>query len=81
MNIIVIPKMGMIAAAINTAIAYFVIVTLMYFISKKLYTVTYEIKRIIKLTFIGSVIFVLGSMISFESTVINILFKLINIIY
>jgi O-antigen/teichoic acid export membrane protein len=81
LNIIMIPKMGMIAAAINTAIAYFVIVTLMYFISRKLYAVTYEIKRIIKLTFIGSVLFVLGSMISFESTVINILFKLIIIIF
>jgi len=80
LNIIMIPKMGMIAAAINTAVAYFLILVLMYLISKKLYPVIYETKRLLIIIFTGSAIFMLGYTISFESIIINICFKLFIII-
>jgi len=80
LNIIMIPQIGMMAAAINTTIAYFLIMMLMYFISKKLYPVTYETNRILKIIFLGCIIFVLGYTISFESTLINVLFKIFVIV-
>ncbi|MBC8182064.1 oligosaccharide flippase family protein [candidate division KSB1 bacterium] len=80
LNIVMIPKIGMIAAAINTAIAYFLIMTLMYFISKKLYPVSYEKKRLLKIFSLGCVIFIIGYTVSFESTLINVTFKILVII-
>ena len=80
LNIILIPKIGMMAAAINTAIAYFLILVLMYFISKKLYAVNYEIKRIVKIALTGSMVFIISTAISFESMTINVIFKSLLII-
>jgi len=80
LNIIMIPKIGMMAAAINTTIAYFLIMVLMYFISKKLYSITYETKRLLKIVALGSIIFIFGYMISFESILINVLYKILIIV-
>ena len=76
LNILLIPKMGMIAAAIDTTIAYFLIMVLMYFISKKLYPVKYEFFRVIKIVFVGGLIFSIGSLISIDSLFFAVLFKL-----
>lgn len=79
LNIVTIPKFGMMAAAVNTTIAYFLLFIMMYFTSKKLYPVRYEKVRIVKIVAIGSLIFLIGVIVSFESTILSVIFKLLLI--
>lgn len=76
-NIFFMPKYGMMAAAVNTAISYFLILILMYFVSSRLHRVNYEKARIVKIIGVGALLYLLGSFIPITSMHFKIVFKLI----
>lgn len=80
LNIIFIPRYGMMAAAVNTTIAYFITLLSMCFVSQRLHFVPYEWQRILKIVAIGSLLYVLGSWISFESTLVALIVKFMLIL-
>ncbi len=76
LNILLIPKYGMIAAAINTLIAYFFLFILMYWISGRIYPISYEKIRILKIVSIGFILYFIGNLISVDSITFSIVIKL-----
>jgi len=80
LNLLLIPKYGMMAAAINSTIAYFLLFILMLIISKKFYSVAYEKLRILKIISIGMTIYLIGTLISFDSIILSIFFKIVLLI-
>jgi len=80
LNMVFIPRYGMMAAAVNTTIAYFITFITMYFVSQRLHFVQYEWHRIFKIIIIGLMLYLLGAWLSFESTIISIIAKLMLII-
>jgi len=75
MNIFFMPKYGMMAAAINTALSYLLIFVLMYFFSNRLYKVHYEKVRILKIIGIGIFLYCLGISVAFHSVFLTIMMK------
>lgn len=57
LNFILIPQMGMMGAAINTLIAFIVLVALTYIISNKYYKIEYEIGKILLIITIATLIY------------------------
>jgi O-antigen/teichoic acid export membrane protein len=57
-NFILIPKIGILGAALATLLSYIVMASGMYIASQKFYYVTYEWKRIIRLVSVSAVIFI-----------------------
>ena len=80
LNILLIPKYGMMAAAVNTLIAYILLFVLMYWISGKFYTIKYEKIRILKIIIIGTVLFFISYVISVDSVVFSIVIKLLLLV-
>lgn len=80
LNIVFIPKYGMIAAAVNTLIAYFILFILMAWISGKIYPINYEKNRIFKIIIIGMIIYLLGVTTGFQSLIFSIVYKLFLLI-
>ena len=81
LNILFMPKFGMMAAAVNTLIAYILLFVLMYWISGKFYTIKYEKNRILKIIFIGTILFVFSNIISVDSMVFSIAIKILLLIF
>ena len=77
LNLIFIPKYGMIGAAFATVIAYFVMVLFTYVISMKLYYVSYEWGRIVKEIICGILIYLIGTRIQTGNVWINIFLKIV----
>lgn len=80
LNIIYIPQYGMMAAAVNTTIAYFVALIIMYVVSQRLHFVPYEWPRITKIIIIGAGLYLLGNWLTVESTVLSLVVKLILVL-
>jgi O-antigen/teichoic acid export membrane protein len=57
-NFILIPKIGILGAALATLLSYIVMASGMYIASQKFYYVTYEWKRIVRLVSVSAVIFI-----------------------
>lgn len=74
LNIIFIPKLGMVGAALATAISYIVLALMYFFISQKLHPISYNLEKIIKILIITLLIFGINSFLHF-SMILNILFK------
>jgi O-antigen/teichoic acid export membrane protein len=60
LNFILIPPNGIMGAAISSAVSYFVMAMLLFFIAKKYYPITYEYVRIIKIVLITGLCFFIG---------------------
>lgn len=67
LNILLIPKFGILGAAFSIFITYLVICILKYYSSQRYYSVRYEWERIIKLVLISIVIFIIGYSIKIDS--------------
>ncbi len=57
LNFILIPKIGMMGAAINTLIAFIVLVVFTYKISNKYYEIEFEIKKILLIIILATIIY------------------------
>jgi len=77
LNIIFIPKFGMMAAAVNTLIAYFLLFVLMYRVSGRIYPIGYEKIRILKIISVGLILYLIGNFISVNSLMLSIMIKIL----
>jgi len=60
LNFILIPAIGIMGAAVATAVSYFVMAGLMFLVSEKFYPIKYEYIRIFKIALITSLCFFIG---------------------
>lgn len=60
MNIVLIPRYGIMAAAFNTAVAYFVMAAAQYRLTQWIYPIPYELGRIVKLIVVIGILFLIG---------------------
>ncbi len=79
LNILLIPKWGMIGAATATAISYFTLSCFYYIFAQKFYPIDYEIKKIIKIFVLGVFFFIIGSFIKTEVILYAIIMKTIMV--
>jgi len=75
LNFLLVPKYGMMGAAVATIITYIVMVGILFAYNRKLMDVNYEWARIIKILIVTGTIFSLCFFIVIENLVISILFK------
>ena len=73
LNLILIPRFGAIAAAVNTAIAYSLLAVIVYLLARQQGELPVERSRIGKLLITFAVIFILGSILLNFTPVINLL--------
>lgn len=74
-NLYFIPRMGIMAAAWATLIAYFVLFSGVFFLANRLKISDYEYRRIGLLLLTGLIIIILNRLISFPNTTIDFLYK------
>lgn len=60
LNYILVPKIGIMGAAASTAVSYFIIAGLMFFVLQKIYPIKYEYIRMLKIIFITGLCFFVG---------------------
>lgn len=77
LNFLLIPHYGIIAAAINTVIAFFIQGILSIVASNKYYRINYEYFKLTKLFFTGFALFIACSFLLSESLLVNVSIKLI----
>lgn len=77
LNIILIPKIGIIGAAIATLISYIVLAFLNYFYSQKLYYLEYEIGKILKVLTVAVIFVTIGTFVKFDNILISLLIKIV----
>jgi len=77
LNIILIPAMGIIGAAIATVITYFFVVCYTYVLAQRSYPIPYELKRLTLITIMGGIIYSFTRFITTDSMVQAILIKLV----
>jgi O-antigen/teichoic acid export membrane protein len=77
LNLWLVPYFGILAAAYNTAIGYLLLMCIVWFISNRVYRVEYEAKRIFRVLFLAIGIYVLGSLIAFDSVYLAIAVKVV----
>lgn len=58
-NYLLIPRMGMMGAAVATLLSYFVMAVIVYFIGRRVYPVPYETGRILKIAGAAAIVFLL----------------------
>lgn len=80
LNVFLIPRYGMMAAAINSTIAYFLLFFLMLIISRKYYPIQYEKLRIVKIISVGTILYLINNLILFDSLILSIIFKTLLLI-
>jgi len=80
LNIVFIPRYGMIAAAINTAISYGFILIFMYVVSSRLYPMKYEQARIVKIVTIGVALYLIGAFVPQSPLSLSIILKILILI-
>ncbi len=76
LNYLLIPKFGIMGAAVATCLAYLCAVTLKFFYSRKLYRINYEFNRVFLILFTGFIIFFFGRLIDTGNLWFNIAIKL-----
>lgn len=55
-----VPLLGMNGAALGTTLAYLTMAITLYFVAQRLYPITYEWKRLVKLVTVAAAVFILG---------------------
>jgi O-antigen/teichoic acid export membrane protein len=75
LNFVLIPKIGMIGAALATLISYSVVIVIDYFYNRRLLKINYEWKRILKIFLVIGVVFLFGYFYNIDDTYISIIFK------
>jgi O-antigen/teichoic acid export membrane protein len=55
-----VPVLGMNGAALGTTLAYFSMAATLYFVAQRLYYITYEWTRVVKLVVVSATVFILG---------------------
>lgn len=87
-NLFLIPKYGMVGAAVSTLIAYIVMFVVLYILSQKIYYIPYDWLNILKAFLITLLLFFLGFYISsaeiisyFTSLIVDITLSLVLIVY
>lgn len=75
LNIVFIPRIGILGGALAMLIGYALMVLLSYIIGQKFYPVPYNLKRIVWYILFGSVVFALDNIVTFESLLLSIVFK------
>jgi len=80
LNFILIPSYGIMGAAINTLIAFFILFILSLIISNKYYRIEFEKFRLTLLFVIGMILFLISSLIKIENLLLDISFKLLLIL-
>jgi O-antigen/teichoic acid export membrane protein len=80
LNIILIPYLHSMGAAIATLITQFVFFIVIYKYSQKFYYIPFEINKIVKMILVGTILIVLSLFVKESSLLIRILIKLILII-
>ncbi len=80
LNLILIPALGMLGAAIATTAAFFIGALYLYFVSVNNITIIYPVKEILQLIFITAIVFVLGMLEkSFYADILLLLIYLVVI--
>ena len=80
-NIILIPFIGYYGAAYSTLIAYMASAGILYYLSRNIYPIEYEFKRVFLIIGIAlSIFFVINTFFNNLSPIINVLIKLIALI-
>jgi O-antigen/teichoic acid export membrane protein len=80
LNLLMIPKFGMMGAASVTALSFFCLPLSAYFLSNRLYHISFEFERVVKLIFVALIIYFAGSLIDIESILLSLLLKTILIL-
>jgi O-antigen/teichoic acid export membrane protein len=75
LNLWLVPRYGIMAAAYNTAIGYLALLCIVFFISNRVYPIQYEYKRILIPLALGLAIYALGSRIDVQPVIVAILLK------
>jgi O-antigen/teichoic acid export membrane protein len=76
LNFLLIPHMGMMGAAINTLVAFFLLDLFSYYYSNKYYKIQFENFKLLKIYLTGVLLFVVGSYFNDASIGIKIVTKL-----
>ncbi len=77
LNFVLIPKLGMMGAAINTLVAFIVLVVLTSYVSNKYYKIEFEIGKIILLIILTSIIYILSLPLNALNIYLSIPIKLL----
>jgi O-antigen/teichoic acid export membrane protein len=78
-NLILIPRYGIMGAAWATFLAYYAMAATLYFVSRRLYYIPYEIGRIMKLILVYAVLFFLGYNVLADASILYRLFLLVSV--
>jgi len=81
LNLLLIPALGTLGAALSVMLTYFSAVCLIYFWNQKYYYIDFEIKKNLKIFCFLIIVVTMGSLINFDLTIFDILFKSILIIF
>ena len=76
-NILLLPKIGFIAAAYSTLIAHVLMAVLLYFIVRRFYPVPYEYGRLGKICVAGTIVFVVLSPYLHDTSIEGIIARII----
>lgn len=78
LNLLLIPRFGMVGAAVATVASYFVAVLLLYRFAQKHYPVDYKVPRIVKLALLSIATMIVSSLVGFEkSMLLDSIFRLL----
>jgi len=80
LNFLLIPIWGIIGAAIATIVSYALLVIFSYFVSHRLYPISYEWSRIIKVSLIFAILLAAGLLFSTESIYLTLGIKFVLIL-
>lgn len=80
LNYLLVPRFGYMAAAVVILICYCTVVTLVFLVSNRLYTVPYEGRKLLALMGLSITVIVIGSTASFSSLITAIILKTILIL-
>lgn len=75
LNFLLIPKFGMIGAAINTLIAFIFLFYFYYFYANKYYKIEYEIKKLVGLIIIGCLLYIIPALIDDINVIFSVSIK------
>ncbi len=75
MNILLIPKFGMMGSAYVSVLSFTLMVIMRYFISSRLYFVKYEWKRLIKISIATLILFGVSSLIKTDTRIVSLVIK------
>jgi O-antigen/teichoic acid export membrane protein len=72
MNLLLVPKFGIMAAAVNTVLGYAVLAVLMFVLAQRTQPIDYEYSRLGKIFFSGALLFALGQLLMQFTALINV---------